>query len=335
MCMFLCVCVGCMRNVILGYTVLCSSNGNCFMACICRLGSRNWQLRTAHRAKLGTGNLWQLATVARPGCGCNLQPVAVANALCENLCASALILIFSPLTRRTTTTTTTDCSLLCSSSVCSSCLRWPFLAGFCWKFNLLQNVRRFCISCSKNSWFTIFVSFRFVWFHPSSRQRLIWLPWEQRLNVVLAFWVSDLILCCCCCCCWATFVWGYEVHLFMPDSWHAIKITCAGMRPRSSSLSPSPSLPLPLCLPLSTCSLLWLWFGATFPLIILRLFLLLALPFKGCVRVLVHLLCTTVLLFFLFSFVLLCVFSLYFWLPLALFIQTNLICAQLSCCARS
>lgn len=121
---YVCVCG------VYGYTVLCSSNGNCFMACICRLGSRNWQLRTAHGVKLGTGNLWQLWLALA------VQPVAVANALCENLCASALILIFSPLTRRTTTTTATtttafDCALLCSSSVCSSCLRWPFLAGFC------------------------------------------------------------------------------------------------------------------------------------------------------------------------------------------------------------
>lgn len=34
-----------------------------------------------------------------------------------------------------------------------------FLGIFCWKFNLLQNVRRFLHIFQQNSWFTIFVSF--------------------------------------------------------------------------------------------------------------------------------------------------------------------------------
>lgn len=79
-------------------------------------------------SELGTGNRQQ---GSRATCGNKAkQPATCRSCKCSwwNLCASALILIFSPLTRRTTTATTT--AAFDSLCVCCFCLRC--LAVFGW-----------------------------------------------------------------------------------------------------------------------------------------------------------------------------------------------------------
>lgn len=182
--------------------------------------------------------------------------------------------------------------------VASACVVWPFLAGFLLKIQFATKcapllhilLQKFVIYNFR------FVSFGFILRWVQAR------PVQARLSLHLAETVagllglfSDLIFVAVAVAWLPSSCW---VHLFMPDSWHAIKITCAGMRPRSSRLAGPLPFFLPLALTLSACSgfdllpgLFFLFCGSFFSLAVL--------PFKGCARVLVHLLCTGYFLYFL------------------------------------